>query len=319
MQHVEAQQRRLADRVASQQQLANPRAHQRSVTADVRPHRDGPESELVPGQKIAGERESQGEQEQHHADHPVELSRPLVRPRVKDPAHVEEDADHHAMSTPPVHVAQKTPQINHKLEVLHVLVCLRRIRAIVEHQRHPRGNQNQEEEEGDEPEVKGMLHLEVFFLHFGGGNVEPHVEEDELTLPLVGGQRVGPDDGLPDTSAGSQHHTIRPYLPGKKRSLSPPSPPSRARVTSNHSSGLGAGPCSTTPSALNTEPWQGQWKRSSLWKYPTVQPRCVQTALATAKPFSRSRNTNIFSSARNVGGPKEKSAGLPILKDCGGS
>src|ERR1039458_8994427 len=75
------QKRTHAARVASQHHLANPRAPQRSVTADVRPHRDGPESELVPWQKIAGERESQGEQEQHHADHPVELPRPLVRPR----------------------------------------------------------------------------------------------------------------------------------------------------------------------------------------------------------------------------------------------
>jgi hypothetical protein len=45
-----------------------------------------------------------------------------------------------------------------------------------------------------------MLHLEILFLHFGGVNVEPHVEEDEFALPLVGGQRVPPEDGLPGIS-----------------------------------------------------------------------------------------------------------------------
>ncbi len=178
VQHVEAQQRRLAHGVASQQQFANAGAHQRSVTANVSSHRDGPEGELIPRQKIAGEGQSQGEQEQNHPNHPVELSRPLVGPGVKDAAHVKEDADHHAMGRPPVHVAQKASQVDHELKVFHVLVGLGRIRPIVEHQRYPGGHQDQKEEEGDEPQVERVLHLEVLFLHFGGVNVQPHVEED---------------------------------------------------------------------------------------------------------------------------------------------
>jgi hypothetical protein len=61
-------------------------------------------------------------------------------------------------------------------------------------------DQDEEEKESDEPQVEGVLHLKVFFLHFGRVNVEPHVEEDKFALPLVGGQRVPPEDRLPDIS-----------------------------------------------------------------------------------------------------------------------
>src|SRR3989304_5613786 len=47
-------------------------------TADAVAHGDRPESQLVPGQQVAGEGEDQGEYQQNHADDPVELARRLV-------------------------------------------------------------------------------------------------------------------------------------------------------------------------------------------------------------------------------------------------
>src|SRR3990172_6931726 len=53
--------------------------------ADAVADGDRPERELVPREEVAGKAEDKLQHEQHHAHHPVELSRRLVGPRVEHP------------------------------------------------------------------------------------------------------------------------------------------------------------------------------------------------------------------------------------------
>ncbi len=82
------------------------------------------------------------------------------------------------------------------------------MRPVIEHQRDSGGNQDHEQEEGDEPQVESVLELEVLLLHFGRMDVQPHVEKDQFGLSLVGGQRVPPDDRLPDIAYQIHRYTI---------------------------------------------------------------------------------------------------------------
>src|ERR1035438_7478559 len=179
---------------------------------------------------------------------------------------------------------------NHKLQVLHVLVGLRRERPVIDHQHNAGCNQDEEEKEGDEAHVERVPELHILHLHFGRMDMQPHVEKDQFGLSLVGGQRIPPDDRLPDFAEEIHRHTINRYVGGTFLSLSMRSCPSRASVTSNQSSARGAGPCCTEPSAAKTLPWHGQWNFWSLEKCATVHPKWVQTALAAEKPLSLSRN-----------------------------
>ena len=46
------------------------------------------------------------------------------------------------------------------------------------------------------------------FLHLGWMDMQPHVEKDQLGLPLVGGERVSPHNRLPDFANQIHRYTI---------------------------------------------------------------------------------------------------------------
>ena len=163
---------------------------------------------MIPGQQIAGERQAQSQQQQQHADHPVELARLLVRAGVEHPAHMQKDADHHAVRRPAMHVAQERPHEDDKLKILHVLVSLRRVGTVIAHQRYPGGHQDEKEKEGDEAQVKRVPELQILFLHLGRMDMQPHVEKDQFGLSLVGGERIPPHDRLPDFANQIHRYTI---------------------------------------------------------------------------------------------------------------
>ena len=58
------------------------------------------------------------------------------------------------------------------------------------------------------PRYQVCLSLRLLPVHFGGVNVQPHVEKDEFRLSLVGGERVPPEYRLPDLSYRVHSHTI---------------------------------------------------------------------------------------------------------------
>src|ERR1035437_3354781 len=157
MEYVKAQQSRFANAMATQQNLAHLAADERSITAYIGSHRDGPVSQLVPRQQVTSEGQSQSEQEQEHTNHPVELARLFIRAGVEHPAHMEKDADHHAVGRPAMHVSEERAHEHDKLQILHVLVSLRRVRPVIAHQRDPGLGENHEEKEGDETKIETVL------------------------------------------------------------------------------------------------------------------------------------------------------------------
>ena len=70
VQHVEAQQRFLADGGIAQQQELDLLADQRRVAGDRGADRDRPEGQLVPGQQVAGEAQEQRQQKQQRRPAP---------------------------------------------------------------------------------------------------------------------------------------------------------------------------------------------------------------------------------------------------------
>src|SRR3954451_898947 len=104
VQHVPAQQRVGADLAAAEEHEAHLVSEDRGVAHHVRAHGHRPERQLVPRQQVAGEREQQGEEQQHDADHPVELPRRLVGAVVEDACHVQEHRQDHEVGRPSVHV-----------------------------------------------------------------------------------------------------------------------------------------------------------------------------------------------------------------------
>ncbi len=127
-------------------------ADERHVVHEVGADGHGPVRELVPRQQVPGEREREREQQQHHADHPVELARLLVRAGVEHAHEVQRDDEHHEVRRPAVHVADQLPEADAGLQVLHVAVRAVDRRRVHEHQVHAGDEQDAEQHRGDEPE-----------------------------------------------------------------------------------------------------------------------------------------------------------------------
>ena len=156
MQHVEAKQGFLSDRGISQQQKADLFADYGCVAGDRGAHGDRPESQLIPGQQIAGEAQEQRHQQQQHAQHPVELARLLVGAGEEDAAHVQEDHRHHAVRRPAMHVAQKGAEGHRAAQVEHAVVRLGGGGHVVEHQQNARHDEDDEQEERDQSQPEGV-------------------------------------------------------------------------------------------------------------------------------------------------------------------
>ncbi len=154
MERVEAEQRARPDLVAPDQEVLHRRADDRDVVDEVRTDRNRPVAQLVPGKQVAREGEAEREQQQHHADGPVELARLLVRARVEHADHVQRDDEHHEMRRPSVDVADQLTEADPGLQTLHVAVGGGRGRRVDEHQVHARDQQDPEEDRSDEPEAE---------------------------------------------------------------------------------------------------------------------------------------------------------------------
>src|SRR5579883_2943104 len=77
--YVESYQCGLAYSGATDQNLIDGVAQNGGVGCQVGTYRDSPDSYLVPGQQVAGETQEKRAEEQPDADHPVKLSRWLIR------------------------------------------------------------------------------------------------------------------------------------------------------------------------------------------------------------------------------------------------
>src|SRR5215210_2461201 len=86
-------------------------AHERRVRPDLHPYHGGPEAVLVPPEEVPREGKPDHEQEQDHADHPVELPRRLVAAREEHLAHVQPDKRHQEVRRPVVDAADELPEV----------------------------------------------------------------------------------------------------------------------------------------------------------------------------------------------------------------
>ncbi len=144
---------------------------------EVRADRDRPVRQLVPGEQIAREGEAERDQQQHHADDPVELAGFLVGTGVEDAHEMERDDEHHEVRRPAVHVADQLPEAHAGLQVLHVAVRGTDRRCVDEHQVYARHEQYPEEHHGDEAEPERVAHAQDAPGDLDGVHVQEDVAE----------------------------------------------------------------------------------------------------------------------------------------------
>ena len=117
------------------------------------------------------------EQQQHHADHPVELARLLVRAGVEHAHEVEADDEHHEVRGPAVDVPDQLPEADAGLEVLHVAVRGADRRRVHEHQVHARDEQYPEQHRRDEAEAERVAQAQHALGDLDRVEVEEEVAE----------------------------------------------------------------------------------------------------------------------------------------------
>ena len=77
-----------------------------ALARDVERDRRRPVRLLIPRQQIAGERKGEDDQQEQHADHPVQLARLLVGPEQHDAQHVDDRRDDDEAGAEEVKTAQ---------------------------------------------------------------------------------------------------------------------------------------------------------------------------------------------------------------------
>jgi hypothetical protein len=144
------------------------------------------------------ERWQQGQQQQDHSHHPVELARRLVRAGVEDARHVQEDGQHHAVGHPAVHVAHELAEADVGLQPEDVLVRALHGGDVIEHQQDAGDGEAQEEEEGETAQAEGVGDLDVRAVDAGGVEVEEDVGGHREHLVARGVGVAGAEDRAPD-------------------------------------------------------------------------------------------------------------------------
>ena len=194
---------------------------QRRVAAHVRADRDGPIGDLVPRQQVAREAQHDGQEQEHHADHPVELARWLVGPVVEDPHHVQEHEEHHQVGAPPVDVAGQQAERDLALDLEDVGVGEGGRGHVEEHQVHAGHGQHQEQEERQTAQTERVGELDRVLADAHRVDVQEHVVHDRVRARALVA-RVGlpeqrpPDRAAPDRLVDPLQETHRapPATPG---------------------------------------------------------------------------------------------------------
>ena len=146
VERVEAADRGGPELRSGPQEVRQVGADDRPRGVDVHGHHGGPEGALVERQQVAGQAHHQREHQQHHADHPVQLARVLVRAEEEGPAHVQEDQDDHHRRAPLVHAAHELAEEDLVGDVRGRLVGARGVGLVV-HRQEDAGDRLREEGE----------------------------------------------------------------------------------------------------------------------------------------------------------------------------
>ena len=158
---------------------------------------------MIPRQEVAGERQQQGEGEQHYADDPVELSGGFVGAVIEDSCHVEKYGQHHQMGGPAVHVAHQQTEGDGAFQGGDVVPCGHGVGAVEEHQEDAGDGQQDEQEEAETAEAEGVAHSHGVAFHLHGVEVIEDAVHDHIRA-VAGAVGVasaedgaGAEDGVP--------------------------------------------------------------------------------------------------------------------------
>src|SRR5215216_1342102 len=116
--------------ITPQEEVDHVPSHERRVRAYLHPDHGSPEAVLVPPEEVPRKGQPDHEQEQDHADHPVELPRCLVPTREEHLAHVQPDKRHQKVRRPIVDAADDLPEVRVVHDVadrVPRVVCSRRV------------------------------------------------------------------------------------------------------------------------------------------------------------------------------------------------
>jgi len=162
---VEARESGRAELRAGPQEIAQVGTEHRAGAVDVDADDRGPEGALIEGQQVAGEGHRHRQDQQHDADHPVELARILVGTEEEGAAHVQEDQNHHQARAPLVHAVHELAEEDVVVDVGDRGVGLRGRGRVVHRQEDPGdslGDEGEERGRAERVEPVGPLrHLAV--------------------------------------------------------------------------------------------------------------------------------------------------------------
>jgi hypothetical protein len=131
VQRVEDRERVGSDLGAALQEPSKERPDEGAGAVQVDADDGRPVGGLVPGEQVPGEALQHPEDQEQHADDPVQLARVLVGAEEEDPRHVEEHQDDEDAGAPLVHAADEPPERDVVRDPLDRLVCRIRMRFVV--------------------------------------------------------------------------------------------------------------------------------------------------------------------------------------------
>ncbi len=219
------------------------------VARQVRPHRDRPDGQLIPGQEVAGEGQAEGQEQQDHPDHPVELPGRLVRAGVEHPGHVEGHREHHEVGPPSMDVPDQVAEDHAVSDVQHVRVrgggADVRGGAVEEHQVDAGHRQQDEQEERQSAQAERVGQLQPVSFDLDGVKVV-HDVVHHGQRPVALGVLVAPAEH----GAGPEHRPPEGHLPELVERL-----PGRGQAVAKLSPG-----------------WRGWWSLFELQGPPVPPP-----------------------------------------------
>src|SRR5664279_4242159 len=121
---------------AAAQQFDHDAANERGAPGDVGPHLGGPIRLLVPRQQVAGERETQHDEQQPDAEQPAHFAGVLVGTETEDADHVGHDEDHHGRGAPVVDATEEVSAQDMALDVANAVVGMIGRRGVVHRHDH---------------------------------------------------------------------------------------------------------------------------------------------------------------------------------------
>jgi hypothetical protein len=143
----------------------------------------------------------EGDQEKTDADDPVELARALVSARVKHPAHVQHDEQHHQVRSPPVHVADDQSGRDDELQVLHDVVGLVRAGHVIKHEQHAGAAEDEETGTAKSVPARASRRREGMAMDFGRLDVEQETGNHRLRPLQIAFRQPDAKDGAADARA----------------------------------------------------------------------------------------------------------------------